>query len=383
MDRKLYSLQALRGIAALIVLLFHYRLYLRADDTGGIWDELFGWGLIGVDIFFVISGFIMVYSTHRYHSGLASSKRFLINRAVRILPLYYFGLLIAFILGGAMNTFHYPERVQNFISAMTFTVYRTDVTPHYIDGGSMYNIRWTLNYEIYFYLVFGLCLLMKHRLIALVSWGALATCIIPAAAGFQPTLNVQGYHVASPFYGLLSNPLILEFLIGAITAYLYFWIRQKITTLYLPLCSALLSLALLLYLIWGIYAHHIRPLDIKSTMVIGAFVLTLTLANPVLGKISPAILIHLGNISFSLYLLHNPIGWASRAALKRLDPAGTPLVNAMLTIILAAIASIIAAHLTHQYIEVRLTQWLKRKLLPAHDSTCNVTSLKKGPGNVF
>ena len=380
MNRKLYSLQVLRGIAALIVLLFHYRLYLRANDASGspVWDALFGWGIIGVDIFFVISGFIMVYTTHYYRSGLDSSKRFLINRAVRILPLYYFGLLIAFILGGAMNTFHDPGKIQNLISALTFTVYKTDITPHYIDDGGMYNIRWTLNYEIYFYLVFALCLLIKHRLITLASWGALATCIIPAVAGFQPTLSVQGYHLVSPLYGLLSNPLILEFLIGAVSAYLYLWIRQNITSTHLPLFSALLSLALLLYFVSGIYTNSIRPLDINSAMLIGAFVLTLTLADPIVSKISPAIGIYLGNISFSLYLLHNPIGWASWAVLKRLGPTEVPFVSAVLAIILAAIASIIVAHLTHRYIELRLTQWLKTKLLPVHDTQFDAASLERG-----
>lgn len=66
-----------------------------------------------------------------------------------------------------MSTFHYPEKIQNLISSLTFTVYKTDVKLHYIDDGEMYNIRWTLNYEVYFYLIFTLCLLFKQRLIAL------------------------------------------------------------------------------------------------------------------------------------------------------------------------------------------------------------------------
>lgn len=376
MDRKFYSLQALRGVAALLVLLFHYRFYLRGDDNSGtsLWDALFGWGIIGVNIFFVISGFIMVYTTHHYRSDFSSSKRFLINRAVRILPLYYFGLLIAFLLGGAMSTFHYPEKVQNLISALTFTVYRTDVTPHYIDDGGMYNIRWTLNYEIYFHLVFGLCLLIRNRFIALISWGALATCIIPAIAGFQPTLNIQGYHVESPLYGLLSNPIILAFLIGAIAAYLYFGIRQKITSVHLPLFSALLSLVIFLYLAWGIYTHNIRALDTWSSVIIGLFVLTLTLGDSVLRKFTPAILIYLGNISFSLYLLHNPVGWA---VLKRFEFSDASPVRAVLAVILATAASIIAAHFTYQYIEVRFTRWLKKKLLPLYNAKMDAIPLEK------
>ncbi|EDB7430485.1 acyltransferase, partial [Salmonella enterica] len=208
MNKRIESLQALRGIAAILVMLFHYRFYLRGQDESGttIWDALFGWGIIGVDIFFIISGFIMVYTTQNYTQCLFSTKRFLINRAIRILPMYYIGLLITFLLCGAMSTFHYPEKVQNLLSALTFTVYRTDIIPHYIDDGGMYNIRWTLNYEVYFYIVFSLCLLVKHRLLALIGFSAFTTCLVPAIAGFQPTTSIQGYQFHSPTIGLLTNP---------------------------------------------------------------------------------------------------------------------------------------------------------------------------------
>lgn len=65
MNKKLILLQLLQGIAALLVLLFHYRFYLRGNAEPGstLWDALFGWGIIGVDIFFVVSGFIMIYTT--------------------------------------------------------------------------------------------------------------------------------------------------------------------------------------------------------------------------------------------------------------------------------------------------------------------------------
>nr|WP_243466002.1 acyltransferase [Sodalis glossinidius] len=157
MNQKLKTIQALRGIAAMSVLFFHYRFYLRGNDASGysLWDILFGWGIIGVDVFFVISGFIMVYTTHYYSDGWHSSTRFLLNRAARVIPLYYFCLLVAFLLGGAMSTFHYTEKIKNLFSALTFTVYKTNITPHYIDDDEMYNIRWTLNYEIYFCIVSG------------------------------------------------------------------------------------------------------------------------------------------------------------------------------------------------------------------------------------
>ncbi|MDN0030649.1 acyltransferase family protein [Serratia marcescens] len=367
MNRKLESLQALRGVAALLVLLFHYRFYLRGDDESGttIWDALFGWGIIGVDIFFIISGFIMVYTTQHYMQGCSSAKRFLLNRAIRIIPLYYFGLLVAFLFGGAMSTFHYPEKVQNLLSALTFTVYKTSVTPHYIDDGGMYNIRWTLNYEIYFYLAFALCLMMKHRILALICWGGLMTCIIPALAGFQPTLSVQGYDFQTPTIAFITNPLLLEFLIGVFAGYIYLQLKRRVVSVKLPLISSVIAIGLLSYIVFGVYFGSIRALNLESTIVLGLLVLFLTLGEQVLQAYIPQVLKYVGNISFSLYLLHNPIGIA---VMKQMGPVGQSAFKGIPTILLATLLSILVAHLTHKYIEVVLTRTLKNKFMPSKQS---------------
>ncbi|HAT3956096.1 TPA: acyltransferase [Kluyvera ascorbata] len=367
MNKKLESLQALRGIAALLVLLFHYRFYLRGDDKSGttIWDALFGWGIIGVDIFFIISGFIMVYTTQHYLRGTSSAKRFLLNRAIRIIPMYYFGLLVAFLFGGAMSTFHYPEKVQTLLSALTFTVYTTSVTPHYINDGGMYNIRWTLNYEIYFYLAFAICLMMKHRILALICWGGLMTCVIPALAGFEPTLSVQGYDFQKPIIAFATNPLLLEFLIGVFAGYIYLQLKRRVVSLKLPLISSVIAIGLICYIIFGIYSGSIRALNLESTIILGLLVIFLTLGEPILEAYIPRVLKYIGNISFSLYLLHNTIGLA---VMKQMGPVGQSVFKGIPTILLATLLSILIAHLTHKYIEVGLTRILKNKFMSSKQS---------------
>ncbi|EKP2047825.1 acyltransferase [Salmonella enterica] len=371
MNKRIESLQALRGIAAILVMLFHYRFYLRGQDESGttIWDALFGWGIIGVDIFFIISGFIMVYTTQNYTQCLFSTKRFLINRAIRILPMYYIGLLITFLLSGAMSTFHYPEKVQNLLSALTFTVYRTDIIPHYIDDGGMYNIRWTLNYEVYFYIVFSLCLLVKHRLLALIGFSAFTTCLIPAIAGFQPTTSIQGYQFHSPTIGLLTNPVFLEFIIGAIVGYLYLNIKNIKSSTKIQVIASFISLFLFMYIIYGIYNESLRALNIESTIILGIFILFVSLADPLLNKCIPHILTYLGDISFSLYLLHGAIGIS---VMKRMGPVELSNYKGIPTVVIAIFLSVFISHLTHKYIEIRLTGKLKKRILP-------VSSLKKKP----
>ena len=374
MNKRIESLQALRGLAAILVMMFHYRFYLRSQVENGttIWDALFGWGIIGVDIFFIISGFIMVYTTQNYSQSLFSTKRFLINRAIRIFPMYYVGLLITFLLSGAMSTFHYPEKVQNLLSALTFTVYKTDITPHYIDDGGMYNIRWTLNYEVYFYIAFSVCLLVKHRLLALIGFSALMICLIPAIAGFQPTTSIQGYPFHSPTLGLLTNPVFLEFIIGAIVGYLYLKLKNITSSTKIQAIASFISLSLFMYVIYGIYNESLRAFNTESAIILGVFILFITLADPLLKKYIPHILTYLGDISFSLYLLHGAIG---SAVMKRMELFELSNYKGIVTVVIAISLSIFISHLTHKYIEIRLTRKLKKRMLP-------VSSLRQKPYNL-
>ncbi|EEF5705682.1 acyltransferase family protein [Salmonella enterica] len=361
MRTKFNSLQALRGVAALLVVLFHYRGFLNdgAKESPTIWDKLFSPGVIGVDIFFIISGFIMVYTTWHYMRGKASLVRFLLNRAIRIIPLYYICLVIAFLLEGAMSTFHYPDKVQNILSALTFTLYKTSTSPLYIDEGGTYNIRWTLNYEIYFYLVFALCLLVKHRVLALVTWGILVTSIIPVIAGYQPAINEQGYPFSSPYFGFLTNPLLLEFIIGVIVGWLYIKIKENFTSRKIDLLSSISAVVILVFIIGGIYTGSVHALDRKSSLVLGLLVLSITLAESVLLAFIPRFLTYVGNISFSLYLLHSAVGLA---VVKRVGAVGDSTFKMMPSVLLAVGISIFVAHFTHKYIEINLTQKIKNKL---------------------
>jgi len=90
--RRLDNIQALRGIAAVLVVFYHIALFLRegawpgvSGYPTGIWDQ--GW--VGVDLFFVISGFIMVWTTRDIQRGVGTAANFLWRRALRIYPLWW------------------------------------------------------------------------------------------------------------------------------------------------------------------------------------------------------------------------------------------------------------------------------------------------------
>lgn len=352
-DGKLTSLQVVRGIAALLVVFFHYRFFLKDNGamTPDFWERLLSPGIIGVNIFFVLSGFIMICSTNKYPKGVSSFRLFARNRILRIVPMYYFGLLVAFFLGGAMSTFHYPQKIENLISALTFTVYDNNISPHYIDDGGMYNVRWTLNYEMYFYFIFAMCMLFRFRLAFLLAWFISLTQIIPALLGFTPTLSISGYHFDHASHGFFTNPIALEFVVGVIFGLLYLKIQKNVRK-HNYLKYGFLPAAI--FLVTLIYVRIFSPLDILASVIIGFIILSLALYKKVTSKCAIAF-VYLGDISYSLYLLHNPIG---SAIFKRVDGVEHPYF----WFVVAVLVSVVVSHFTYRYIEVALTKFLKSKL---------------------
>jgi exopolysaccharide production protein ExoZ len=360
--QKLNSLQALRGLAALFVVIFHYHFRLGGPDEHALeyWHSIFGWSFIGVDIFFVISGFIMVYTTRQHSPGIVTSGKFLLNRMIRILPLYYLLLFFAFLLNGAFYLLDNEESARNLISALTFTVSTIAVSPQYIDLEQMYNVRWTLNYELYFYLVFALCLLFRQRILPLLAWAAAAVFIIPALFGNAPTLNIHGYQVEHALWGFLSNPVILDFVVGALAGGLYVKLEKAARQRWLQQLALGLALVMIFTIVMGLYTQHLYLLSLRLGVAIGITILLLSIAEPVLHNYIPRIALYAGNISFSLYLSHNTVNYF---VFDHLGDKATSMPAILGLIALCVALSLALSHCTWKYIEVGLTRWLKAKLL--------------------
>lgn len=360
MSQRLKTIQALRGIAAMAVVLSHYRLYLHQNEIyKNLWDGLLGWGIVGVDIFFVISGFIMAYTTVNHPASIESSKNFILNRIIRIVPNYYLFLFLSFLFGGAMSIFHYEDKTQDLISAVSFMVYIPNIAPYYMDiNHGIYPVRWTLNYEFYFYIVFSICLLFKYRFAILFTWCLLAIAVIPVFYGNAPTLEASGYEVKTALYGFLSNPLIIEFLIGAAAGSLYIRVKD----LNILNISFFISLALLFYIFYAISTGMQHGINVKISLPIGFLVLFSTLAENKIKIFIPKILLWLGDISFSLYLVHLPVGFA---LFDRVEKAAYAPAIGIPYALMAILLSLILAHFAHKYIEIQLSNWLKRKMLSA------------------
>lgn len=190
MKADLVSIQYLRAVAAVGVLIFH------ASQRAGL---QFGMGAAGVDIFFVISGFIMwVVSTRRaYNPG-----EFLLRRAGRIAPLYW--CVTLFVVAVALLR---PSVFPNMRLSAGHVIQSLLFLPHADPTGLAAPVivpGWTLNYEVFFYVAFALTLLLPARRRALVlSLGLMLLCLLGLAVP-------RG----QPLVATYTDPLVLEFVAG-------------------------------------------------------------------------------------------------------------------------------------------------------------------------
>jgi exopolysaccharide production protein ExoZ len=185
------SIQYLRGLAALGVLLFH------ACQRAGI---AFGAGAAGVDVFFVISGFIMWTVSSR---RATSAGDFLLRRAGRIAPLYW----VVTLLVVAIEVVR-PATFPNMRLSLAHVVQSLLFLPHHDPAGAVAPVivpGWTLNYEVFFYVVFALTLLLPR--------GRRST-ILTAAMGALCVAGLFLPHGRWPAVDTYTDPLVLEFAAG-------------------------------------------------------------------------------------------------------------------------------------------------------------------------
>ncbi|MFH8134957.1 acyltransferase family protein [Pantoea osteomyelitidis] len=345
------GVQALRGIAALSVMLFHFRWNINAVSPG-LGDKLFGWGATGVDLFFLISGFVITLSAAKTPQGISGALTFLKKRAFRILPAYYIILIISFFLSGAMSTFHYADKTENFISALTFMPIYPDHAPFYVADSGLYGVRWTLNYEVMFYLFVSVALLFAKRWVWVALLFAATLILLPLMLWHNLSLDPSGYTTKSALLGLITNPVIWLFLtgmaLGLVLPYLT-WLPPRLMVFF----TVLSLIAAAYFFSHGLFIGHGI---LSSGWIYSLILFCVVLSEGIIGKYVPSVLMWLGNISFSLYLIHtlmnNGIG-------KRFVHFG--IADGYGRLIISVIASFLLAWLSWRYIERPFIQARKKK----------------------
>jgi exopolysaccharide production protein ExoZ len=270
--RNLQSVQCLRGIAALLVVFHHAR-----NPQAWLYNplETVGLGQIGVDIFFVISGFIM-YSVGRKERP----AEFLRRRVVRVVPMYWIATAVLFAV--TVNT-HFEKLlaipVAHILESLLFIPhYSPDVPgiwPYLIPG-------WTLNYEMFFYALFAVGIASRRPLTLT------ALCL----GGFV----LAGLLFESPLapWRTYTDPVILEFLLGMLIAATLQ--RPNLPTAVALLCVGVV--ALVTFEMLGLKSTRLLTWGLPCACIVAGLV-AFDLRNPV-PKIP--ILSAVGDASYSIYL---------------------------------------------------------------------------------
>lgn len=369
---KLNSIQAMRGIAALMVVLFHYRVLINYDSLP-LGDILFSKGFFGVDLFFIISGFIITYTTkNNNETVLLAVKSFYIKRLVRILPTFTIMLILATIFSGKFSQTPLSETVITFIQNLSLLPQLSDNGPFYINTGGILGVRWTLTYELYFYFIFGACFLFgTFRFTALILIITTMLILIPIINFKSLTLNVVGYDFPSPYISLFTNPIIWDFLLGVLMAVSFERLAK-----YKGKFTRLALITSFLYSFWAIFLAPINNYGVfEAGLPLSITILLLMVEGNSVEKIIPKPLIKLGDISYSLYLVHIIVSNVTGGLVNKIFGYGH--THGGLYFVTLTSTSIILAYYSHKWIEVRLSRKIMNVLISPEPPTPTTYSVNK------
>jgi peptidoglycan/LPS O-acetylase OafA/YrhL len=348
---RLPAIQILRGIAAALVVFHHSSGVVAMHNAHSSWiinSRLHIIGAAGVDIFFVISGFIMCYTTLE-KGGAKDAAAFLRKRTLRIYPLYWFwtSVLLSIALSKLVRFSHSHEAsffISSYLLIPAFNGF--DFHP-FLDQG------WTLSFEMLFYIVFsvGLWLNCRQSILTFLSASFVGLFVL---SQFLPAGSGSKY--------LLSNTLIVEFLFGVVLAKLFLRTRAKppreLIQNWAPIALTTLGSALLLstalihrtdaaFLIAGPWRFAFW--GIPSALIVFGFATWNQ-------KLTHPGLVYLGDASYSTYLCHIFFLGAFRLALERSSVMRNLPIDA--EIVVLTVFTVLFTLPAYQWIELPLTSLL-------------------------
>ncbi len=336
-SETLYSVQYLRAAAALAVVLYH--ISALSQVTWGLDPERIDHvGAAGVDLFFVISGFVMAMIVAR--PGAFDGREFWIRRVARVVPAYWVITLVVFVLAWSMPSLFNSTTadLSTLLASLAF------IALDHGDGSTapLLVVGWTLNYEIFFYAVVALTAgLFGDR--KLIGASAVLVCLIGLGQIFNPSSLTLAFY---------TDPILLEFVFGIVVYQV--WNRTPQARPSLAQLAIFLLGALLLIAQWERPAGELRMLfwGIPSMAVLYGGLGTLSLRS--------ALLARLGDWSYALYLTHVfVVTLYIKHVISAPSMAELPWQAHYLIMTTCAVLSAAAYHMI---IETPLSRWTLRKL---------------------
>lgn len=334
----LQNIQILRGIAALLVVVGHLQPLFERIDPGLSFVSL---GRAGVDLFFVISGFVMVYTTDRADP---SPALFAYRRITRIVPLYWLLTLTVFVLAleapsllGASR----PDPVW-FAKSLAFIPFdKGDRTMN-----PLLPVGWSLNYEMAFYAVFALSMLAGR------TWRYWITGALIVAATLPGFLRMP---ISDPVVDWYTRPIIAEFVAGMALGALFPRLSGICGAPRAAVAAAGLCALFAVLLASGLTAIEPLRVVIAGAAAAGILVLAITLERGGwAASWRPALLV--GNASYSIYLTHLFVTQVVITAAVRLGVVGaTAAAGSVAALAITILAGVVA----YRLFELPVTRALK------------------------
>jgi len=344
---KLDTIQALRALAAIMVTVAHAVEEAKYFFDFQPWFETSPFGK-GVDLFFVISGFIIYYASRKLFAASGGIQQFAYNRISRVVPLYFLFttlmvLVVVFLPGGVKEARFDIEQIWTSYAFIPYERYDGRIAP-------ILSLGWTLNYEMFFYALFALVMWLPARKAA-----AAAIVLLTVLATIGAFLPPEA---PAPLRAWTNN-IILEFAFGVMIAVAYDAWGKRFAR------HTWLAVGLMVIGFFGIYflSHPQAPINLPRFLAAGVpaalMMVAATLLLPASAELRlPRFMVALGDSSYSLYLSHRFVQRPIQIIVTRLDLGNS--MAGVLYVWFAVILAVVAGHVVYLILERPLLRRLKR-----------------------
>ncbi|MGB7243653.1 MAG: acyltransferase [Sulfitobacter sp.] len=326
---KLNALQGGRAIAALMVVVFHANVVILPErifkDGTQAWSG-FNMGYAGVEFFFVLSGFIMVYIHQRDFDKPDRAWRFMRKRVTRIYPVYWV-ILAALVMLYNLVPSRGPETAREASAVLAaFALVPEGRAP-------ILEVAWTLQFEMFFYLIFaGMILAFRPGVWLFVIW--MAMCFAGLFIDFE---NMP--------WRFLFSPYNIVFLTGILAALGYHRLPEH-AAVPLILIGLLVFFATGLSEAVGTMIWHTGLRTVIYGLSAGAVVAGLARTAEQTNRKTPKSFVFLGDASYSIYLVHVPAMSLASLIFVEMGITSLPPLPVLIGAVVFGTIAGIAVHLT-------------------------------------
>ena len=324
---RFLELDALRGIAAIIVVIYHYTFIYHLKISPQEFDTYnkFSYGNLGVELFFILSGFVIFMSLQKVNSPF----EFLTKRFIRLYPTYWIAMIFTFLVVSIFGLTGREVTMNEFLINTTMLQYGLQIPS--VDG-----VYWSLFHELMFYFLMAAAFRFvrsKYLIVFSLIWLSIS-------------LANHFYHITG--ISLLLNLVYTPLFLGGIYFYKLTVEEKSRINIILPVIC---------YLVYFIIVDaNIDRIFTERLIVLGFFLMFYLNAFNALKFIALKPLIFIGNISYALYLVHQNLGYII------LNKLYANFGNYQVLIFIPIVLSIIIAFFITEYLEKPIGKYLRKKV---------------------